>query len=224
MTIRILQQWNGYSPDQIVSNLSGTEETRLIGLGFATADLDGANDGVLVDAKLTTTPSGGVYIPMPDGSKHWMTPQIVRVSLTADQVLTSGSVKSFMSWGVADYDTTNGSSWTAGSPTKLVVPAGYSFARVVSQLRFTDPADETGVPAGQNIVNHIQKNGTTTVPGMGLQDVARGTTAGAMTSQVEFEWHPVVPGDYFETYAVNVSAGNLAVVASGRSWFYMELR
>lgn len=69
MTIRILQQWNGYSPDQIVSNLSGTEETRLIGLGFATADLDGANDGVLVDAKLTTTPSGGVAIIDPsDGS------------------------------------------------------------------------------------------------------------------------------------------------------------
>ncbi len=40
MTIRFVQQWNGYSPDTIVT-LAGAEETRLIGLGYAVTDLDG---------------------------------------------------------------------------------------------------------------------------------------------------------------------------------------
>lgn len=52
MTIRITQPWNGYMPDQIVT-LAGAEETRLISLGMATADLDGDPDpeGELVRAK-----------------------------------------------------------------------------------------------------------------------------------------------------------------------------
>lgn len=41
MTIRMLQAYNGKFPGQIVSGLGGTEETRLINLGFASADLDG---------------------------------------------------------------------------------------------------------------------------------------------------------------------------------------
>lgn len=40
MTIRFLKQWNGYSPDAIVT-LAGAEETRLVNLGFASFDLDG---------------------------------------------------------------------------------------------------------------------------------------------------------------------------------------
>ena len=40
MTIRFILAYDGYNADQIVT-LAGEEETRLIGLGYATADLDG---------------------------------------------------------------------------------------------------------------------------------------------------------------------------------------
>lgn len=59
MTIRIIQQWNGYAPDQIVSGLGSTEEARLIALGFASADLDGPDRGGEI-AKFVTDASGNV--------------------------------------------------------------------------------------------------------------------------------------------------------------------
>ncbi len=48
MTIRMLQAYNGYFQNQIV-DLGGPEETRLIGLGLAVADVQ---------------PGGGVAIPL----------------------------------------------------------------------------------------------------------------------------------------------------------------
>jgi len=58
MTIRFLKQWNGNSPDAIVT-LAGAEETRLVNLGFASFDLDGDADAeTLVKAK--TNPLTGV--------------------------------------------------------------------------------------------------------------------------------------------------------------------
>ena len=45
MTIRFIKQWNGHSPDEVNSSLGSTEEARLVGLGFASYDLDGANYG-----------------------------------------------------------------------------------------------------------------------------------------------------------------------------------
>lgn len=47
MTVRFLKAWNGFAEQDIVSSLSGTEETRLIGLGFATDDIYG-NGGIQV--------------------------------------------------------------------------------------------------------------------------------------------------------------------------------
>jgi len=38
MTIRMLKSWNGY-PEQSIQTFAGAEETRLIGLGFATASI-----------------------------------------------------------------------------------------------------------------------------------------------------------------------------------------
>lgn len=45
MTIRMLQAWNGY-PQQAIVTLSGPEETRLVGLGLATTGLDGAAENL----------------------------------------------------------------------------------------------------------------------------------------------------------------------------------
>ncbi|MBP8789315.1 MAG: hypothetical protein KBH41_17970 [Azonexus sp.] len=66
MTIRFVQQWNGYSPDTIVT-LAGAEETRLIGLGYAVTDLDGPGNTPL-PVTSTTNLSGVIKILMPDGT------------------------------------------------------------------------------------------------------------------------------------------------------------
>lgn len=58
MTIRMLQTWNGYQPDQIVS-FTTVEEARLISLGYASADLDGAADAeFLVKGKVDPVTGG----------------------------------------------------------------------------------------------------------------------------------------------------------------------
>lgn len=44
MTIRMLKPFNGFFEGQIVSSLAAAEETRLIGLGLAVADLDGPRE------------------------------------------------------------------------------------------------------------------------------------------------------------------------------------
>ncbi len=71
MTVRFVKSWNGYYEGQIVSGLGTTEENRLIGLGFAVADLDGpGNSPVAVYAQTNeitgriTNSIGGVdYYP-----------------------------------------------------------------------------------------------------------------------------------------------------------------
>ena len=52
MTIRMLQAWNGY-PQQTVVSMSASEETRLVGLGIASFDLDGPAENVRM-AQLAT--------------------------------------------------------------------------------------------------------------------------------------------------------------------------
>jgi hypothetical protein len=68
MTIRFIKQWNGHSPDEVNSSLGSSEESRLVLLGYASYDLDGANDGTesLVKAK-TNTLTGGINIPNQNG-------------------------------------------------------------------------------------------------------------------------------------------------------------
>lgn len=56
MTIRMLQAWNGY-PQQAVVSMSASEETRLVGLGIASFDLDGPAENVRM-AHLATDDGG----------------------------------------------------------------------------------------------------------------------------------------------------------------------
>ena len=59
MTIRMLQAWNGL-PEQLVTTLSGGEESRLVGLGLASFDLDGPADNVRM-AQIATDAGGNVF-------------------------------------------------------------------------------------------------------------------------------------------------------------------
>lgn len=60
MTIRMLKAWNGL-PEQLVTTLSGSEESRLVGLGLASFDLDGPAENVRM-AQLATDAGGGQII------------------------------------------------------------------------------------------------------------------------------------------------------------------
>lgn len=57
--IRMLKVWNGYQPDQIVT-FSSVEEARLISLGYASADLDGAADAEFLVKGKADPVTGGV--------------------------------------------------------------------------------------------------------------------------------------------------------------------
>jgi len=60
MTIRFIQSWNGYQPDQIVSGL--TNEATIIAAGIARSDIDGDNDGEVGLAKWSTDASGNTVL------------------------------------------------------------------------------------------------------------------------------------------------------------------
>jgi len=85
MTVRMLQYWNGHSPDDIVTGLSN--EAALIAAGYATADLDGANRGRIDDAKLRTTADGSVSLVGPDGVVYPVpTQRAARVAIMGDSI------------------------------------------------------------------------------------------------------------------------------------------
>jgi hypothetical protein len=56
MTVRMLQSWNGYAAQTLVSTLSNAEETRIVGLGLASRDVDGAAEN---KSLVTATPDPG---------------------------------------------------------------------------------------------------------------------------------------------------------------------
>lgn len=66
MTVRFLTGWNGYYEGQIVSGL--TNEAKLITAGLASADLDGANNGVVSDVKIRTNTIGDAVQVMDNGT------------------------------------------------------------------------------------------------------------------------------------------------------------
>lgn len=68
MTIRMLKAWNGL-PEQLVTTLSSSEESRLVGLGLASFDLDGPAENVRM-AQLATDGAGNlVYLGVPSRAK-----------------------------------------------------------------------------------------------------------------------------------------------------------
>jgi len=70
MTIRMLQAWNGL-PEQLVTTLSGSEESRLVGLGLASFDLDGPAENVRL-AQLAT--DAGIAVGLSGGTPGAGTP------------------------------------------------------------------------------------------------------------------------------------------------------
>lgn len=85
MTIRFLKSWNGYYEGQIVTNpAGGNSEATLIGLGYAVADLDGPDNGLLPVTAQTDAATGGV-------SFTGQAPTLQKVSEVAVAIFCQGS-------------------------------------------------------------------------------------------------------------------------------------
>jgi len=107
--------------------------------------------------------------------------------------------------------------WSAGAPTRLTVPAGFTRARLVGNVAWTGAA---------NGIRRIgfRKNGAV---GMGL-GWAQITAPHASTSEYQNYATGVVScvaGDYFELYVFQGSGAGLALLgaAASETWAGVEL-
>ncbi len=112
-----------------------------------------------------------------------------------------------LSWNAASYNTS--SFWSAGSPTRLTVPAGVTKVRLTAGLDFYNSFPEL-------IVSQIWKNG---LAGAGLPMV-RGTGNGGGGLSLSSAVLNVSSGDYFtlNVYQANASAQNTHT----STWFAIE--
>lgn len=86
--IRMLKAWNGY-PQQAIVSLSGSEETRLVGLGLASFDLDGEADAEFLVKAKTNPLTGGIEIL---GIPQRVKPGVRKVMLLGDSMTVSNNI------------------------------------------------------------------------------------------------------------------------------------
>ena len=139
------------------------------------------------------------------------------VGLSANQSLANG-VNQPISWASTDYDTKG--FWSASQPTRLTIPAGVSWVRLVASQVYSGSScagfrqliilkNKTPVNygwfRGDPVVNHPATCGTT-------------SDAQGMTPVI-----PVVAGDYFEMTAYQSSGAPLDLLLSTGTWFSIEV-
>lgn len=167
MTIRFLQQWNGYSPDQIVSGLGTTEEARMVSLGFATTDLDGPGTPEGELARIIATSSGGVAVALPSGENILLPRGHVTLCRNAATAPINYNVSKGIifdqfydnSTGFPNSDIWNGST----DLDALIIPAGVSYVKFTANIGIPT----TFVPAAPDLAASIRmtvQNNYVTIP------------------------------------------------------------
>lgn len=173
MTIRFVTAWNGYHADQIVSGLGSTEESRLIGLGYAVADLDGPGNTPLPVFATKDLTGGSIFSA---GGK---------VIPGYQRLRSKGAILSMMDGAkgetVAIVSTPSGGSWADSSvprfstPTKKITipaqntggtiqinaPSGRKFGRVTSQDSFVVLLYLESVNADDTVILTLSPNNMT---------------------------------------------------------------
>lgn len=104
----------------------------------------------------------------------------------------------------------------AANTDRLTVPAGYLYARLA--LFVTWPANATGIR-----VLEIFKNGAA-FTAMGNGTVSQGNATSGISQLVQTGWVTIAAGDIFRASATQDSGGALALLASTRSSFTIELQ
>lgn len=139
-----------------------------------------------------------------------------RVYLTSNKTsFASGTV---ISWDAAALD--SDSIWSAGSPTRLTVPAGVSKVRLRGNLQY----ESLGVAGTVRTI--LLMNGSALVapdhyaPITARQDATGLTGNWSMVVSGVIE---VTPGDYFTLQGDISMTGNDTILASPTTWFEMEI-
>jgi hypothetical protein len=113
---------------------------------------------------------------------------------------------------VADIDTNT--FWSAGAPTRIVVPAGVTKVKITSNVRWS--ANTTGTRQAV-----IAKNGAT-FHGRGAGSNSP-NPGGNCDQNVTSAVIPVVAGDYFELLVFQSAGVALALTAGESLWFQIEV-
>lgn len=183
MTIRMLQAWNGL-PEQLVTTLSSSEESRLVGLGLASFDLDGPAENVRM-AQLATDAAGnpisigGVQIPRSSGK----TAVILGDSITGLTNSVSG-VSGIVRTGGVSVATSTSHGLNTGATVRLYNTADAYF----------------GGFGGWFVVTRIDAN-TFSYPQPGMPDGAAGAGVVLKTNLLDdrsyFNWLNILMGQPF---------------------------
>lgn len=132
----------------------------------------------------------------------------------------SNSLSTIITLSAAEYDE-DGSIWSAGNPSRLTVPTGYTKARLAASIGWA--INSTG-----QRVTAITKNGSSYV-GIPHLTTPANTIAGQATYvPICSPWLDVSGGDYFEMTGVQTSGGNLDCATNTdqqeKTWFFMEVK
>lgn len=132
------------------------------------------------------------------------------VSKALNQTIAT-STNTLLTWGVEAYD--DAAIFDIGQPTRLTVPAGFTRVQISFALLWDGAFNWSLTPLKNGAAYIGAPNGV----------VARATldtlNAGSGTSAVL----AVTPGDYFEIQVQQISGFNHDIVATGPTWFCMEL-
>lgn len=170
----------------------------------------GTNGDYYVDAlnKDWWGPKGATWAGTPTFS---MVPAVGlprRAFLTRATDQAVGAWPAFVSFSAAQLLNVTGV-WSAGQPTRIVVPSGVSYATILVQIEVNG-----GATAG-TLIAEVYKNGVALSP-RSFNNSGRNTTSGsAINVLTEATYQiPVVAGDYFEIRADQSNLTATAIVGS----------
>ena len=124
----------------------------------------------------------------------------------------SPGVSNLVPWDTADYQR-GGTWWSAGDPTKLVVPPGVNKVRIRGSAQF-NPA------GGTASFNITVMSDVANIPGFRqISQVPGGFSWSGAGASGEID---VVPGNYFQFSVYQNTAGNLALAETEYTWFEIE--
>lgn len=137
---------------------------------------------------------------------------------TTDQIVTKGGVATKINFDAIANDFGGLTLWNIANPSRITIPAGFSAARFIGQIRLDDAF------VNQSYTNHIYKNGTLTYDGVSLTNNTV-PVAGPLVLPAQSPWLPVAAADYFELGIINTNATtDNWVLGTVRTWFAVELR
>lgn len=123
-----------------------------------------------------------------------------RAMVTLSSPFAISSSLDYIDWDAAEYDTD--SFWSAGSPSRLTIPAGVSKVRLYAGVR----ADTTAIT---HLLCNIDKNGASFLGGGALEPEAM---VSGLTTRIAIASAPVdvIPGDYFEVETRANTSANIS--------------